>query len=222
MSGGSGASPPRDRWRGLKLALPLALGVIVGQAASPLLAVATNFGGPLDAWKACDSNLSSQCVAENYTHRIYYDSSLTQPYRDAVNAIIPVYDATDMSVATEAYGTTNDVRVSGGYWGQNGAWAWTACANAPTSKGTRPADGHNHGHNWCKPQIFRWNLDYSANYNTPDKRKAIACHEVGHTMGLRHSGDPASCMKDPPTLTTPPAMAPTSSHDVPRINEHYP
>lgn len=200
--------------------LAMIVGALVGQAMFPMFVVATNFGGPLHSGVACDANMSSECVAENYTHYVYYYSTLTQPYRDAVDATIPAYDATDMTVQAEAYSSTNDVRVSEGNWGSNGAWAWTACATTLNGAGSRPADGHSHGHNWCKPQLLRWNLYYAANYSTADQRKAIACHELGHTMGLQHTSDTASCMKDPPT-TTPLATSPTQ-HDKDRLNEHYP
>ncbi len=187
----------------------------------PAVVRASNFGGPKDASAECDGNLSSECVAENYTHFAWYDSSITTPYITAMNYAVSHYTSvTDMSVATQGLSNTNDVRVYRANYGSNGAWAWTACQDPPLYAGSRPLNGHTHGHNWCKPQLIHWNTYYDANYATSSKRNAIACHELGHTMGLQHTSDSASCMKNPPTVGG--IAQATTTHDRGHVNAHYP
>ncbi len=190
-------------------------------AFAPAFAAASNFGGPKDSTAHCDGNLSSQCVAENYTHRVWYDASLTTAYANAMNYAISDYSSvTAMSIITEGLSNTNDVRVYRANYGANNAWAWGACQDPPSYAGSRPADGHSHGHNWCKPQLLHWNLYYESNYSTQAQKEAIACHELGHTVGLRHSSESTSCMKNPPT--TGGVARTTTTHDRGQVNAHYP
>ena len=197
------------------------VGWLISALLAPALAAATNFGGPLDVTKACDGNLTSQCVAANYQHTIYYDSTITGDYITAMNHAVTQYDSTsDMWVMTATLSNTNDVRAYKASYGANGAWAWGACQDPPLFVGTRPGDGHTHYHNWCTPQLLHWNTFYESNFNTVTKKKAIACHEVGHTIGLRHSTESGSCMRNPPTVgTTDTTM---TSHDRGLVNFHYP
>jgi hypothetical protein len=89
-----------------------------------------------------------------------------------------------------------DVIVRAGNYGRNGAAGWVVCPpDAP--QGT-----NRHGHRWCRHQRLRFNLNplYSAYLNDPASRKYLACHELGHTVGLRHWGNPPA--SDPPTAAT--------------------
>jgi len=197
------------------------VGWLTATLLGPTVATATNFGGPLDAGRACDGNLSSQCVAENYTHYVYYDSSISGDYITAMNYAVSYLDSTsDMTMATQGLSNTNDVRSYKANYGANGAWAWGACMDPPLYAGSRPADGHTHGHNWCKPQLLHWNTYYASNFSTLTKKYAIACHELSHTIGLRHSSETGSCMRNPPT--TPTIDTTLTSHDLSHINVHYP
>jgi len=59
-----------------------------------------------------------------------------------------------------------------------------------------------------------FNLSYkAAKYSTLTRTKAIACHEMGHTLGLRHNTT-AACMKSPPT-------SPASGADYTYIYEDF-
>lgn len=69
---------------------------------------------------------------------------------------------------------------------------------------------------WCRPQRIFYNLAFEQNYfPTDNPKRYIACHELGHTIGLRHSNESTgTCMisatitpKYVPTFTT------TSGHD---------
>ena len=60
-----------------------------------------------------------------------------------------------------------------------------------------------HGLTWCKPQLVWYNDAHSHRYDTGLEVQAIACHELGHSLGLKHitsALDPnfASCMRDVP------------------------
>ena len=202
------------------------VGFMIGWLLTALLAPAfvgaSNFGGPLDVGKACDGNLTSQCVAENYTHSVYNDSSVNGDYLTAMSYAVSYLDVnTDMTVTTVTLSNTNDVRAYKANYGANGAWAWGACQDPPLYVGARAADGHTHGHNWCKPQLLHWNTYYASNFDTLDKKRAIACHELSHTIGLRHSTETGSCMRNPPT-TGGSIDKTLTTHDRGQVNVHYP
>ena len=46
---------------------------------------------------------------------------------------------------------------------------------------------------WCRGQIARFNAIFAPGYNQL-ARDWIACHELGHTVGLRHIVNNATCM----------------------------
>jgi hypothetical protein len=95
-----------------------------------------------------------------------------------------------------AYGMTNWVAV-------------TTCDDDAIYGGTDPG-------RWCRPQDIQFNTSYA---QTTTSRKAIACHELGHTLCLRHrnSSEPASCMQNGSyTVTTF-----STTHDSPLLASHY-
>lgn len=103
------------------------------------------------------------------------------------------------------------------------AFAWTQCApNAPIQ-----GDDANHT-GWCQPQQFLWQTHPNASdkVNTTAKRNYIGCHEVGHSVGLRHRSA-TTCMKTNPCAPTGPGCVvleiqnPLAS-DYDRISNHYP
>lgn len=183
------------------------LGLLVGALVATTLffarpAQATNWGGPKDSGAACNDLNSSQCVAENASHTVNYASTLTSLWVAAMNSTTTYYDANSvMTITTYApYGPTNDVRAAT-ISQSNGLWGWTRCASTPASTGSLPGTPPPYalGMKWCKPQLLYFNDTYASNYSTPIKKTAIACHEFGHTMGLRHrSTTPLGCMRNPP------------------------
>jgi hypothetical protein len=101
-------------------------------------------------------------------------------------------------------------------------YAWGQCAVGATPGGSDAAHTR-----WCQPQNIYWNTRsaVASKVNTTAKYNYIGCHEVGHTVGLRHrSGTPSTCMinASPPSSSSPvPSIDYNASADYARINAHY-
>lgn len=79
----------------------------------------------------------------------------------------------------------------------------------------------------CYPQLFEYNLTYEAGFfSTDNAKRYIACHELGHTIGLQHpaAGETTvTCMK---SATITPKYVPTyttiSAVERQQIAAYYP
>lgn len=109
---------------------------------------------------------------------------LTPAYSSGVSAALSAsYSPTDLNVFL--YTDTlcvvmYEMCVYDSDYGDNGLNGWNSCVG--TTAGSDPDQT-------CTKQYVRINLFFSP----PAQR--IACHEMGHGVGLRHSDDQASCMK---------------------------
>jgi hypothetical protein len=133
---------------------------------------------------------------------------LTTTYYNGVTAAIQTqYSPTDLFVLL--YTTTycsdpeHDLCVFDSDYGNNNLNGWNACAGSiigqhPTQK--------------CSVDWVRINLRYSP----PAQR--IACHEMGHAVGLRHTSDQASCLK---TTQAGGASQVLTEHDKAHLNAQY-
>lgn len=135
---------------------------------------------------------------------------LTTAYADSVNRIVSnVYAQTDLN----AYSLINDTACYSANrvcafdynYGNNSFYGATACRSG-TSSGTNPT-------RTCGQQYVKFNL-----YYTPPSVDRLVCHELAHTVGLRHGAETASCVYTPVTSSTSSAL---TAHDRSHINARY-
>ena len=108
-----------------------------------------------------------------------------------------MYDPTDLVAYRDDADQYPDVIVYDFNYGDNGRVGWAECPEGNTGTG---GSGNLR---WCRGQRVRFNEFYEASdFDTATRRRRIACHELGHTLGLRHydayHGSDASCTANPP------------------------
>jgi hypothetical protein len=184
---------------------PAAFRIVAATTMSLLIATLTAFpvrahGGHFGSnWQhICDTTLAAQCKANDGAHRVHR-ASLESHQSSAIDHTknnVYVDISTAVTISYVAFDTlVMDVVVSDGSYGMTGDWGWARCFNNPNLTYGGLESNHTR---WCKPQELVFNLSYKqSKYPTLEKTKAIACHEMGHTLGLRHYT--TDCMKDPPT-----------------------
>lgn len=157
---------------------------------------------------------ATNCVskANNATHAVRY-STLGNQWTgiDAATTgrISSVYNPIS---GFTAYVTTTDpvpdVWVYDLYYGTTGIIAWVDC---PASNSGVGGSGTSR---WCRGQILRYNATYQ-NYAVGSQ---IACHELGHTIGLRHRTTTGSCMYTYGDIL---AANTLDSHDISHVEAGY-
>jgi len=190
----------------LRSALPrvtVALGLVVAAfgfvTAYSGPAHATNFGStactdPPDArGRGCVS------VANNIYHAATYVNlgETTQAIPGlptAMTAALADLNGTALVAYRDESDPLPDIRVQDWNWGAlSGVVAWTECPVDHTGEGgTNP-------HRWCRGQRLKFNVYYWVSatnyYDTPSQRQNVTCHELGHSVGLRHRADSfGTCM----------------------------
>ncbi len=205
----------------------IALGVVV--ALGPLAAAgsASNWGGPKDAGRDCDTTYYSQCVANGWYHTINYNSSLTAVYRNAFPGPAGAYTTgPGMYVALDvAYAANNDVRATLVNDSGVGYWGWTRCSSTAvhgTLAGPPPLPDWTNGMEYCYPQLLYLNDYYRATFPDQARKEALVCHELGHSMGLAHrSTTPLGCMRNPPIVNSSTYYNRPQPHDVSNLEYFY-
>lgn len=187
----------------------LAIGIAVVLSVIPPVAKATNFGSNIT--HPCDTSIYSECIANNGYHVVCFDSvqadQVTASRWAMTNNYNPVASVQTAEVACSSGTAAFDVKVRDANYG-TGYWAWTQCTADATYGGTDP-------NRWCKPQYFKWELNTQGSWGTTFKRRYVACHELGHTLGLQHTTNSASCLYQSATSNA------LTQHDIDHLNSAY-
>jgi hypothetical protein len=169
----------------------------------------------------CDTTIQAECVADNGYHKVYVHASGayntesrwaitmwdTEAHPLQMYEIAPPAIERDVEILLQNLSTM--------------ALAWTKC-DSPATYG-----GSNANHTrWCRPQLFVWNTRWEADYYpTSDNKRYVACHELGHTIGLQHpraSETDPTCMK---SATMSPKYIPSkkkpSQLEIDQVLGHY-
>ena len=174
---------------------------------------------------ACDRPVTPpRCtsVGNDLRHNVVFDVSLADSLRAAMrSAMFDVYDRTQLVMVQQPEVTpTTDVIAFSANYGENGAAGWVYCPR------DAPQGVNDKGDRWCRQQELHLNLNprYGLFFDDPASQAHVTCHELGHTLGLRHWGNPpetdgpagATCMN----ANTP--NGPTVLHetDVDHINAY--
>ena len=193
------------------------LGWLIGSAAGMTMASnsGSNAGGYNTNPHICDATINSQCAANGFAHRVSLGSLPSgSVMRSAMLTAMGIIDDTmspDLFDVVEWPTSSADVNATTGNFGNTGWWAYGACAANATYGGTDPL-------RWCSLQVITYNMTHPSNWDgSTTGRNTVACHELGHTIGLRHGiPDRASCMRN--AVTSPAAL---HSHDDATIANIY-
>jgi hypothetical protein len=162
-------------------------------------------------------------VGNNSLHLVYISPSVPDRIANAVRRTMREdYGPTNLVLREQQRVTPRtDVIVMAGDFGQNGAAGWVWC---PPSA---PHGTNEHGDRWCRHQRLYFNLNLRYAVFLADRGSAdyMACHELGHTIGLHHWGNPPiSAGPARPTCMQPDVPnGPTDLHrwDIEDINLYY-
>jgi len=175
--------------------------------------IGANFGSNTAGYQTpahpCDTDAWSQCIANNGAHS-WYPQDVTANLLAATRTASTTYNAVADVSTTESSSSSNvDVIVMDEFNNLANIIAWTQCQVGATTGGTDP-------HAWCRPQLLRYDLSDTLAYDTVGERNSIACQEMGHTLGLRHSSSTSSCMYYYRTT-----QAGLVTDDTTELNGHY-
>lgn len=193
---------------------------LVGSASAVL---GNNWGaGVINPQKRCtpQPDYDSECTANNTIHYVWIsafvpddlgnalDVSLEQDYDEPIDELYASV-TTDVDLA--------DVRVYYSQLPDSFPNAYTTCLPNATL-------GARRFNKWCKPQLLYYDsAEYGSCWSQSSCRKYLACHELGHTLGLAHAGVRTGDHPDPNLTCMSYAGQPDPrAHDRDHIRNCYP
>jgi matrixin len=166
---------------------------------------ATNFTGG-NGQTGC-SNGSPVNAADGNPHAFYY-LDVTSNVRSAVEWVrVNAVEPTDVNTVVETsvnYRTDNVIYDA--YYSTFCGFDWTQVIGLTTCVSLA-------SNNRCEKHEVRFDLNDMDGF-TAFQRQTIACHEIGHTLGLTHRTETDGCMTNPANF----ASRVYSSHDKAHIN----
>lgn len=144
---------------------------------------------------ACGGTPKRNCVslANNSYHVVNWIGDQDIPGMGAaVNwSLANNYNPTDLVAYYDASDPYPDVKAMDEPYGDIHLWGWAECPTNNTGVGGSDPN------RWCRGQVVRFNSTYRDDLYTDARRRTLACHEIAHTVGLRHSNYKSSCVYTP-------------------------
>ena len=168
------------------LGVVMAVGVLVpAQPAQGGHLVDDIFGSAAQA--IVEGQVTQISLGNNSTHRVeLYD--LTNAHVNAMSDMTAYYGfVTDLTTQITSPPTVPDVRVSDGAFGDVDLTGWVNCPVGATESGSNPT-------RTCFTQTLTLNTSFSGILDA-DEKLSLACHELGHTLGMRHNPGHDTCMR---------------------------
>jgi hypothetical protein len=150
-------------------------------------------------------------IADNSNHYFFINNSVLQAMHDAVTyARTQVYDPTNLTTLIDStYSPQTDVNVTQGrYTGSICGVDWATLAGYTQCVSTNPDDE-------CEQHHIFFNTNNTEGF-IEGERKDLACHEIGHSVLLKHR-DEIGCMSTDPIVY----YIDLSGHDRVHINNHF-
>lgn len=156
-------------------------------------------------------------LADNATHTWYPEGVLGNqlPGIDvATQNAMNDYEAFTVVTTTKKTSATLDVLITDAYYPQYvtvtaAILGWVECRPESATSGSHP-------NRRCDMQKLRFNGSaYPTFLSTANHKRSLACHEIGHTLGLRHAN--VGCMSTGTNLS----YLYTTTHDEAHIDNHY-
>lgn len=157
-------------------------------------------------------------VGNDARHHVVFDATLSAGLAESLrDTMVTDYEPTKLTMVLEEAPTSEtDVIAFSEDYGNNGAAGWVYCPR------DAPQGVNRMRHRWCQQQELYFNLNPSMAVFFADDGSLdyVACHELGHTLGLRHWGNPPESA-GPPAATCMNADTPDGPTDLHQIDRDH-